>query len=162
MKCPASGRSCHACGKLDHFAPKCPSRKKGKRSGSDNGSGGASGGGAASSSSGSKSKVGHITIGNVQAYHRQRGSPTITLELLDSEGTVTAVITDAVPHPGAEVSVAGSDVMAAIGVTEKDLHQSSFDLVMVDQRTSLLYIGLRDLKLRRPMCSDDSSVLPGN
>ena len=61
-KCPASGRSCHACGKL---APKCPCRDKGKGSGSETGSGGAGGGGAASSSSGSKSKVGRITIGVV-------------------------------------------------------------------------------------------------
>ena len=146
-KCPAFGWSGHACGKLDNFAPKCPSRDKGKSSGIENGSGGAGGGAAASSSSGSKSKVGHITIGNAQAYHRQRGSPTITLEVLDSEGTVTAVITDAVPDPDAEVSVAGSDIMAAIVVTEKDIHQLSFDLVMADRRTSLLSIEKRDLMI---------------
>ena len=42
---------------------------------------------------------------------------------------------------------AGSDVMAAIGVTEKDLHQSSFDLVMADRRTPLHSIGQRDLMI---------------
>ena len=60
---------------------------------------------------------------------------------------MTAVITDAVPDPGAEVSVAGGDVMAAIGVTGKDLQQSSFDLVMADRRTPLLSIGQRDLMI---------------
>ena len=37
--------------------------------------------------------------------------------------------------------------MAAIGVTEKDLHQSSFDLVMADRRTPLHSIGQRDLMI---------------
>ena len=37
--------------------------------------------------------------------------------------------------------------MAAIGVTGKDLQQSSFDLVMADRRTPLLSIGQRDLMI---------------
>ena len=130
--CPAIGRTCNSCGKLDHFAPKCPTRDRGKSGGggsndSSGGSNGGSSGGGGGGGGGSKSKVGHITIGNVQANHRQRRSPTIALEvLLDGSGSSVATINEAIPDPGAEVSVAGHDVMAALGMTEADLLHSPF------------------------------------
>jgi Xaa-Pro aminopeptidase len=38
--------------------------------------------------------------------------------LLDESGSSVATIDDAIPDPGAEVSVAGRDVMAALGMAE--------------------------------------------
>ena len=152
--CPAIGRTCHSCGKPDHFAPKCPTRDRGKSGGggsndSSGGSNGGSSGGGGGGSGGSKSKVGHITIGNVQANHRQRRSPTIALEvLLDGSGSSVATINEAIPDPGAEVSVAGRDVMAALGMTEADLLHSPFELVMADRSTSLLSIGQQEISVR--------------
>ena len=118
MTCPAIGRTCHSYGKPDHFTPKYSTRDRGKSGGggsndssggSNSSSGGISGGvDGGGCSGGSKSKVGHITIGNVQANHRQRRSPTIALEvLLDESGSSDATINEAIPDPGAEVSVAG-------------------------------------------------------
>jgi uncharacterized membrane protein YgcG len=142
--CPAIGRTCHSCGKLDHFSPKCPSRDSGKTNAGGTGSS-SGGGGAGSSNSGGgvKSKVGHITIGNVQVNHQQRKSPNIAVDILDENGSVIAVVKKAIPDPGAEVSVAGRDVMEALGITEANLLHSPFELVMADQSTPLLSIGQR-------------------
>lgn len=62
---PASGKSCHTCGKPDHFYPKGPNREK------DRGGKGVG--------IGAKSKMAHIIIGNFQANHKRRVSPTISL-----------------------------------------------------------------------------------
>ncbi|XP_046438430.1 uncharacterized protein LOC124189960 [Daphnia pulex] len=134
--CPAMGRNCHACGKPDHFSPRCPNRDKGKF-----GANGGMGGGA-------KSKMAHITIGNVQDTHRRRCSPTIVLNVICDDGSVGAQISDVIPDPGAEVSVGGRDVMASLGLSEKDLAASSFDLVMADRSSPLLSIGQRDIHVR--------------
>jgi hypothetical protein len=103
--CPAIGKSCHICGKSDHFAPKCSNRNKEK--------GGTSGG----ASGGAKSKMAHISIGNIQANQKRRGSPTISLEVLQDDGGVAALLTNVVPDPSAEVSVCGKVVMEAIGLS---------------------------------------------
>ena len=134
--CPATGKTCHICGKPDHFSPQCPNREKAKSSTS----GGLGGG--------SKTKMAHITIGNVQTNHRRRDSPTISLAVshVDDADRVTTI--QATPDPGAEVTVGGRDVMEAIGITEVDLATSSFDLVMADRSTPLLSIGQRDIRVR--------------
>jgi hypothetical protein len=46
------------------------------------------------------------------------------------------------------VSVCGKDIMVAIGLSEKQLSASSFDLVMTDRSSPLLSIGQRDLSVR--------------
>lgn len=137
--CPAVGRKCHLCDKLCHFSSKCPNQDKGK-----SGTGGATG----SSGGSAKSKMVHITIGNVQTNQRQRGSPSISLELLREDGAVATVIEKGVPDPLAEVSVDGRDVMAAISLIESDLAASAFDLVMADRSTPLLSIRQRDIRVR--------------
>jgi hypothetical protein len=134
--CPAIGKSCHICGKPDHFAPKCSNRNKEK--------GGTSGG----ASGGAKSKMAHISIGNIQANQKRRGSPTISLEVLQDDGGVAALLTNVVPDPSAEVSVCGKVVMEAIGLSESHLATSSFDLVMADRSSTLLSIGQRDITVR--------------
>ncbi|EFX68913.1 hypothetical protein DAPPUDRAFT_114157 [Daphnia pulex] len=90
----------------------------------------------------------HITIGNVQANQKRRGSPTISLEVLQDDGGVAALLTNVVPDPGAEVSVCGKDIMEAIGLSESHLATSSFDLVMADRSSPLLSIGQRDITVR--------------
>jgi hypothetical protein len=97
---------------------------------------------------GAKSKMAHITIGNVQDTHRRRCSPTILLDVICDDGSVGAQISDVIPDPGAEVSVGGRDVMASLGLSEKDLAASSFDLVMADRSSPLLSIGQRDIHVR--------------
>ena len=134
--CPATGKTCHICGKPDHFSPKCPNRDKGKSS-TNGGVGG-----------GSKTKMAHITISNVQPSHRRRGSPTISLTVSCVKNADRVTTIQATPDPGAEVTVGGCDVMEAIGVSEEDLATSSFDLVMADRSTPLLSIGQRDIRVR--------------
>ncbi len=134
--CPASGKSCHTCGKLDHFSPKCPNREKDK------------GGKGGSASTGAKSKMAHIIIGNIQANYKRRGSPTISLEVLKDNGERAVTLNNVIPDPGAEVSVCGRDIMDAIGLSEKQLSTSSFDLVMADRSSPLLSIGQWDLSVR--------------
>ncbi|EFX73899.1 hypothetical protein DAPPUDRAFT_324905 [Daphnia pulex] len=90
----------------------------------------------------------HTTIGNVQATHRRRCSPTISLDVIRDDGSVWAQISGVIPDPGAEVSVGGRDVMAALGLSETDLVASSFDLVMADRSFPLLSIGQRDIHVR--------------
>ena len=119
------------------FPPKCPNHEKGKSSPS----GGPLGGG-------SKTKMAHITIGNVQTSHRRRGSPTISLAVSHVDDADRVSTIQATPDPGAEVTVGGRDVMEAIGITEEDLATSSFDLVMADRSTPLLSIGQRDIRVR--------------
>jgi hypothetical protein len=68
----------------------------------------------------------HIIIGNIQANQKRRGSFTIPLEILEEDGAVAALITNAIPDPGAEVSVCGKDVMEASGYPKVSwqLHRS--------------------------------------
>ncbi|EFX66788.1 hypothetical protein DAPPUDRAFT_115998 [Daphnia pulex] len=97
---------------------------------------------------GSKSKMAHITIGNVQDTHRRRCPPTILLDVIRDDGSVGAQISDVIPDPGAEVSVGGHDVMVALDLSEKDLAASSFDLVIADRSSPLLSIGQQDIHIR--------------
>lgn len=90
----------------------------------------------------------HITIGTVQAVHRKRCSPTISLEVLRADGSVQVQINNVIPDPGAEVSVGGQDVMLDLGLSEKNLVDYSFDLVMTDRSSPLLSIGKRDIHIR--------------
>ncbi len=90
----------------------------------------------------------HITIGNVQDTHRRCCSPTILLDVIRDDGSVGAQIGGVIPDPGAEASVGGRDVMAALGLSEKDLAASSFDQVMANRSSPLLSIGQRDINVR--------------
>ena len=109
--CPAIGRTCNSSGKLDNFSPKCPSRDRRKsNAGGTGNSGGGGGAGSSNSGGGVKSKVGHITIGNVQVNHQQHKSPNIAVDILDEKRLVIAVVEEAIPDPGAEVSVVGRHV----------------------------------------------------
>jgi hypothetical protein len=137
--CPAIGKCCHICGKVNHFAPKCPD-KKAKLASGGNGS-------RPDSSAGTKSKMARIHIGSVQTQHRNRQTPTITLDLLDDDGLIRMSFGNVTPDPGAEVSVGGLDFLAAIGLSERSLSTSAFDLVMADKSTPLLSIGQRDVRV---------------
>jgi hypothetical protein len=90
----------------------------------------------------------HIIIGNIQANYKRRGSPTISLEVLKDNGERAVTLNNVIPDPGAEVSVCGRDIMDAIGLSEKQLSTSSFDLVMADRSSPLLSIGQWDLSVR--------------
>jgi hypothetical protein len=89
-----------------------------------------------------------ILIGNVKAKQRDRRTPTISVELLDSNGTPMRSFDNVIPDPGAEVSVGGLDFLSAIVLTELDLSTSAFDLVMADKLAPLLSIGQRDVHIR--------------
>ncbi len=68
--------------------------------------------------------------------------------MLKDNGDGAVTLTNVIPDPGAEVSVCGKDIMVAIGLSEKQLSASSFDLVKADRSSSLLSIGQRDLSVR--------------
>jgi hypothetical protein len=89
-----------------------------------------------------------ILIGNVKGKQRDRRTPTISVELLNSNGTPICSFDKVTPDPGAEVSVGGLDFLSAIGLTESDLPTSAFDLVVADKSALLLSIGQRDVYIR--------------
>jgi hypothetical protein len=101
--CPAIGKCCHICGKVNHFAPKCPDKlQKTKQAGGGNGN-------RPDNSGGTKSKMARIHIGSVQTQHHNRQTPTISLDLLDDNGHIRGSFGNVTPDPGAEVSVSGLD-----------------------------------------------------
>ncbi len=55
-----------------------------------------------------------------------------------------ATVSNAIPDGGAEATVGGMDVLQALGLSEKDLTSSTFNLVMADKVTPLLVVGKRE------------------
>jgi hypothetical protein len=162
--CPAVGKTCHICGKVNHFAPRCPEKgSKPKSPGSssshrqENGANTNNHGNKTDGGNSQKSKMARILIGNVKAKQRDRRTPTISVELLDSNGTPIGSFDNVTPDPGAEVSVGGLDFLSAIGLTESDLSTSAFDLVMADKSAPLLSIGQQDVHIRY---GKQSAVVP--
>ena len=150
--CPATGKTGHNCGGSNHFSPRCPKPRRssstgqsgsgiGKSEGAQPGSGGSSTGGFPSGPR-TKGKIGQIVVGSIRNPRRWRRAPTVSLRVLDDKGQFLSTIDKVIPDGGAEVSVGGLDILKAIGMTEKDLDTSSFDLVMADKTTPLLVIGL--------------------
>ncbi|KZR98140.1 Uncharacterized protein APZ42_006574, partial [Daphnia magna] len=144
-KCPAVGKLCHNCGGSNHFSPRCP---KPRKNASSNGGGNASNGdngtaGNAASSPGArhKGRIGRILVGSVNASRRWRRAPTVSLQILDTQGRQLTTIDDAIPDGGAEISVGGLDTLSQLGMTEGDLTSSSYDLVMADRSSPLLVVG---------------------
>ena len=84
-------------------------------------------------------------IGSVSISRRR--APTISVELRRGPGHLAVTVAGAIPDPGAEVSVAGLDVLHSLGLKEEDLPQAIFDLVMADKKTPLLSIGQLDLEM---------------
>lgn len=82
-----------------------------------------------------------IVVGNVRAHRRHRPAPTIPLLLRDAAGKVLTTINETIPDGGAEATVGGMDVLRALGLSEKDLTSSTFNLVMADKSTPLLVVG---------------------
>jgi hypothetical protein len=149
--CPATGKTCHNCGGSNHFSPRCPKPRRssntgqsgggtGKSEGAQPGSGGSSTGGFPSGPR-TKGKIGRIVVGSIRNPRRWRRAPTVSLRVLDDKGQFLSTIDKVIPDGGAEVSVGGLDILMAIGMTEKDLDTSSFDLVMADKTTPLIVIG---------------------
>ncbi|KZS06394.1 Uncharacterized protein APZ42_030178 [Daphnia magna] len=143
--CPAVGKLCHNCGGSNHFSPRCP---KPRKNASSNGGGNASNGdngtaGNAASSPGArpKGRIGRILVGSVNASRRWRRAPTVSLQILDTQGRQLTTIDDAIPDGGAEISVGGLDTLSQLGMTEGDLTSSSYDLVMADRSSPLLVVG---------------------
>ena len=133
--CFAIGRKCHYCGQLDHFTPCCPAKARGDPPFVSSKPTGAS--------APHPSKVGAIThravVGNFHASVRR--VPTISVDVIVGNGGGATSIRDAKPDSGAETTVGGLDVLQALGLKEKDLLSSKFDLVQADGSTSLLSIG---------------------
>ncbi|XP_032796134.2 homeotic protein female sterile-like [Daphnia magna] len=143
--CPAVGKLCYNCGGSNHFSPRCP---KPRKNASSNGGGNASNGdngtaGNAASSPGARpqGRIGRILVGSVNASRRWRRAPTVSLQILDTQGRQLTTIDDAIPDGGAEISVGGLDTLSQLGMTEGDLTSSSYDLVMADRSSPLLVVG---------------------
>ena len=140
--CPAAGKTCHWCEELNHFAPHCPARRRGEPAKNSNRSG------ERKPRDGSKvnAATNRIVVSNISTRHRH--VPTISVELLLGAGQQAVTIKEAIPDPGAEVSVAGLDVLHALGLKEEDLPGSTFDIVMADKSAPLLSVGQLDVIVR--------------
>ena len=134
--CPAIGRHCNWCGVAGHFNPVCPAKLAGKPSIQPSSAPGATQ---------PPSVNRHIVIGSDSTSRRR--APTISVQLRRGPGYPAATIAGVIPDPGAEVSVAGLDVLHFLGLKEEDLPQATFDLVMADRKTPLLSIGQLDLEM---------------
>ena len=115
-KCPAVGRKCHRCNEFNHFAPCCPSKPKFVKAVTDRTD---------------SAKIGSVAVRNIQGKP-QRRAPTISLQLLDRQGKCVSTVHNATPDGGAEVTVAETDVMRALGHSERDLQHPTFDLVQAE------------------------------
>jgi hypothetical protein len=122
--CPATGKMCHNCGGSNHFSPRCP---KPRRSSSTGQSGGGIGKSEGAQPGSESSSMGAGTYRFSPRLRRQRPVP-----FNHRQG-----------HTGWRSGniCRGLDILKAIGMTEKDLDTSSFDLVMADKTTPLLVIG---------------------
>ena len=61
---------------------------------------------------------------------------------------MTAIVQNATPDGGAEVTVAGVEVLHSMGLTERDLPFAKFDLVQADKSTQLLSVGQLDVRVK--------------
>jgi hypothetical protein len=87
-------------------------------------------------------------VRNLQVPNRCRKTPTIALDLRASTASKFTKITSAIPDPGAEVSVAGLDVLNSLGLVEANLSCAKYDLVQADRSSTLLSIGQLELTIR--------------
>ncbi|XP_045027944.1 uncharacterized protein LOC116934230 [Daphnia magna] len=83
---------------------------------------------------------------NVTNCHRK--TPIITLDLRTGSARAFTAVTSAIPDPGAEVSVAGLDVLNSLCLAETDLSGAKYDLVQADRSSTLLSIGQLELTVR--------------
>ena len=137
--CPAIGKKCYKCNRLDHLAKCCPGTKKSIAAvglGSDT-----------TDTLPGGSYVGSIALRSINGQHRRRRAPTTRLQLLNSTGKTISTVS-ATADGSAEVIVAGTDVLRSMGLTDRDLRESKFDLVQADKSTQLLSIGQLDIPVR--------------
>ncbi|EFX64919.1 hypothetical protein DAPPUDRAFT_117723 [Daphnia pulex] len=80
--------------------------------------------------------------------NRRRKTPTITLDLRAGSARAFTAVTSAIPEPGAEVSVAGLDVLNSLSLAEADLSGAKYDLVQADRSSTLLSVGQLELTVR--------------
>ncbi|KAI9560516.1 hypothetical protein GHT06_011451 [Daphnia sinensis] len=85
-----------------------------------------------------------IVVGNVRAHRRHRPAPTIPLQLRDSTGQLLTTVKITIPGGGAEATVGDMYVLRELGLSEKDLTASTFNLVMADKSTPLLVLGEKE------------------
>lgn len=128
------GRSCDHCKKPGHYQNCCPTKPKPPSTVAAN---------FISPSAPSQEdpfKIGRVAIRSVSTSSRRK-APTISIDLLNASGSKHASISNVIPDGGAEVTVAGLDVLSKLGVKEKDLPAATFDLVMANKSTPLLTVG---------------------
>ena len=135
-KCPAIGRNCLWCGAADHFSPVCPAKLAGKPSIQPP---------PTSSGTHPPSVNRHILIGSVHTSRRR--VPTISVQIRRGPGYAAVILDGVIPDGGAEVSVAGPDVLRSLALKEEDLSQATFGLVMADRKAPLLSVGQLDVEL---------------
>lgn len=139
--CPAIGKTCHTCNAVGHFSPCCPSRdnqsNKDKRE-----------------KSSKSAKLTRIEIKNVNRLSLAgRQTPKITLHVNSSpSGGQFIEVRSITPDPGAEVSVAGMEILKILGLSVKDLQQSQYDLVQADG-LSTLRVNLGSAMAQEKLCA---------
>ena len=138
--CFAADKMCRACDATGHLAVCCPNPKRKIGAVGDSSS--------TADSVPGKAFLGSVAVRNIQGTQRRRQAPTIELQLLDAAGRTRTIVRNATPDGGAEVTVAGVDVLQAMGLTERDLQSAKFDLVQADKSTQLLSIGQLDVPVR--------------
>ena len=112
--CPAIGKTCHICGKANHYAPKCPNKQKSRPSGGSADSRSMGNGGTVGRTMDDttpKSKMARIHIGNVQTSHHKRRTPIISVDIMSDDGTLMCTFPSVTPDPGAEVDCIALDIL---------------------------------------------------
>lgn len=137
--CPAIGKTCHSCGAIGHFSPCCPA---GRSSGPAPPTASAANQRDPTRIDG-RSVARHIIVGSILSSPRR--APTISVQLRRHPGHPPVEVDGVIPDGGAEVSVAGPDILRALGMRETDLQQSTFDLVMANKKAPLLSVGQLDV-----------------
>ena len=140
--CPAIAGSCHLCNAIGHFSPCCP--KKTATTAAKPAAASASVKPADPTVKLSERRVVVSAKIAVVSSATARSAPVISVDVYDMRSKdFIATIDSAIPDGGAEVTVAGLDVLKALGLSEHDLRSSRYELVQASRSSPLLSIGQR-------------------
>ena len=106
--CPAAGQTCKKCGGKNHFKQVCRS---------SNSSG-------ATKPDKKTDKVFHVRVQRIESSRRV---PTVQLTISPARGPGKTATVEAVPDSGAEASVAGVELLRALGLQQKNLTHAGQD-----------------------------------
>ena len=139
--CPAIAGSCHLCNAIGHFSPCCP--KKTATTAAKPAAASASVKPADPTVKVSERRV--VISAKIAIVYSvtARSAPVISVDVYDMKSKdFIATIDSAIPDGGEEVTVAGLDVLKALGLSEHDFCYSRYELVQASKSSRNLRLSM--------------------